>query len=207
MPISIESLHNDVRATLKKNKGSFVSPGDIDKAVNKSSIDLINSVIEEYDMGNRMRVDHSMLKMFAFTTSVEEVDIPTDMVKLVGLFGDDYEGEVLDYREFVARKQSVIMPPVSDRPIITTYLLGTTSKLRLLPAVDTIAYKIAYWKQPTVGIYGYTFSNGVYTYASGSSTDLDWPNSYYNEILNRALVYLSPAVKDPDAAQLEQNTA
>ena len=46
--ISIQACHNWILKILKKNYGGFLSPNDIDRAINSSSTDLFNQIVKNY---------------------------------------------------------------------------------------------------------------------------------------------------------------
>jgi hypothetical protein len=205
MAISINKLHTEIKKTLRKNSSFWASPADRDNAINRASLDILERVIMEYPQ-NRMRVDHGMFKIATLTVAAEDVNLPSDVYKLCLILGDDNEGDILDYRQYFARKQSVIIPPSATRPIATTYSDSGTAKVKVQPTTGITTYKIGYWKIPTTAVYAFNQSSGIDTYNPTGSVDLDWPESYYNEILNRALFYLGVTVRDPDSAQLESNS-
>ena len=60
-----------------------------------------------------------------------------------------------------------------------------------------------YFKKPTNGVYGYTESNGVITQNQSTSTDLDWDERSFSDIVNRALTYLGFPIKDAEIIQAE----
>jgi hypothetical protein len=203
MAILISGFHNDIRSQLKKYNSAFVSPGDIDIAINKSCIDVLQMVINEYESGGaKASVDQELLKLHSFTGDASERALPTDVFKLSTVFIGDYEGDVLNDKEFNERLNSVILPPSATRPIATVYNDGA-KKIRILPTSST--HKIKYWKNPAIAIYNFTASDGIPVYNPTGSVDIDFPMSEYTRLINRTLVYLTPAAKDPESAQLESN--
>ena len=48
MAIAIDKLHDFIRGTIKKNYGGFISPADIDRAINRAQIDLFDQLLENY---------------------------------------------------------------------------------------------------------------------------------------------------------------
>ncbi|MBK9936746.1 MAG: hypothetical protein IPP05_22170 [Cytophagaceae bacterium] len=202
MAISINIIHDDIRATLKDNTSGFVSPEDIDHALNNACIDVLKEVIDEYESRTSMfGPDQSMLYLYNFTGIASDRTLPNDVFKVAAVYDNDYEGDLLDYSEFNDRLNSVIIPPSSTRPIATVYNDGA-AKIRILPSSST--HKIKYWKNPATCKYGYTESSGNTTFVSGTSTNIDFPISHYTRILTKALVYLAPNSKNKDSVELEQ---
>lgn len=202
MAISINIIHDDIRATLKDNTSGFVSPEDIDRALNNACIDTLKEVVDEYkSRSNMFGADQSMLFLHSFSGTGTERVLPSDVFEVAAVFDNDYEGDLLDYSEFNDRLNSVIIPPSSTRPIATVYNDGA-AKIKILPSSTT--HKIKYWKSPATCKYGYTESNGNITFVSGTSTNIDFPISHYTRILTKALVYLAPNSKNRDSVELEQ---
>lgn len=203
MAIGISGFHDDIRSQLKKYNSAFLSPGDIDIAINKSCIDILQMVINEYEANKATAsVDQELLKLHSFSGDASERALPADVFKLSTVFIGDYEGDILNDKEFNERLNSVILPPSATRPIATIYNDGS-KKIRILPTSST--HKIKYWKNPATAIYNFTASDGVPTYNPTGSVDVDFPMSEYTRLMNRTLVYLTPAAKDPESAQLESN--
>jgi hypothetical protein len=203
MAIAISGFHNDIRSQLKKYNSAFVSPGDIDIAINKSCIDILQMIINEYEANKASAsADQELLKYHSFSGDATVRDLPTDVFKLSTVFLGDYEGDILNDRDFNERIFSSIIPPSATRPIATVYY-DTTKKIRILPTAAT--HKIKYWRNPATAIYAFTSTDGVVTYNPTGSVDIDFPMSEYTRLINRTLIYLTPAAKDPESAQLESN--
>lgn len=209
MAISINLMHDFIRDTiLKKNYGSFVSPSDIDKAIDRSQYDLLEEIIRVYDPnGKSFRDDNKFLVKAdsAITTGGGNVNtLPADYYKIQLFFSrngsnEEFEGELLKHNVFQDRRQSVIIPPIQTRPIATIY----NDSIEFLPS-GNITYVLLYWKNPTTPVYGFTESSGVITFDAGSSTNLDWDNKDFTNIATRALKYLGFSIKDAGAIQIEK---
>ena len=199
MPIPIQIFHDDVRSTLKKANSGFVSPEDIDFAINRACLDLLSTLIMEHELtSNRNIVDQSLLKLFPFTGGVAEIrDLPTDVFKVSSVFIGDYEGDLLSDKEFNDRLHSLIIPPSGTRPIATIY----EGKIRINPS--NANHVIKYWRNPATCKFAYTSANGVIAYSAGGSVDIDFPISEKSKLFSRTMVYLAPSAKNAEAAQLE----
>ena len=205
MPIGIESFHDDIRSVLKKYNSSFVSPEDIDFAINKSCLDILLEIIEKHEnTSERYMVDQELLVLHEFSGDAIVRTLPSDVFKASSVFTGNYEGDILPDTEFNDRLNSVIMPPIATRPIATIYKTsGGNNTIEIVPSSDS--HKLKYWKVPTKCNYAYTEANGVVSYTATGSVDIDFPQSQYTKLFNRTLTYLAPSAKDPDAAVLEQN--
>ena len=203
MAISIELLHSDIKSQLKKHNSAFVSPAEIDIAINKAQYDTLEQVITDYEAGtSRSSADQTMLKYHSFTGTATERTLPADVFKVSTVFVSDREGDILDDKHFNDRLNSVIIPPSVERPIATVYNDGA-AKIRILPSSDS--HKIKYWKNPVSVVFAFTQSNGEITYNAIGSVSSEFPSSEYNRILNWTLKYLSMPAVNADAAALENN--
>jgi len=67
MAILIEDLHDFIRGTIKKNYGGFVSPNDIDRAINRAQFDLFDQLVKNYKKTELFDYDHIFLKQSNFS--------------------------------------------------------------------------------------------------------------------------------------------
>lgn len=201
--INVETIHNDIRSMLKKYNSYFLSPENIDIAINKAKIDVLQATVTAYEeSSNRFMGDQELLVIYPFTGVGSERTLPDDVFKVSVVLMDDNEGDLLDSSTFNGRLKSSIIPPTVLRPIATVYN-DNGKKIRILPSGD--GHKIKYWKIPVDCKYNYTVTNGNVSFNPTGSVNLGMPMSSYTDIVNRTLTYLSPAAKDVDAANLEQN--
>lgn len=202
MPISIELIHNDIDSQTKKHNSAFVTPLDIDFAINKAQYDILDLVISEYELNQRRSsADQELLKFHSFSSVAEERTLPNDVYKLSAVFLGDNEGDILDDKHFNDRLNSVILPPSNLRPIATVYNDGA-AKIRILPSATT--HKIKYWKVPISASFKYTHTDGVVVFNPVGSVDVGFPMSEYTRILNRTLFYLGIPSVNADVANLEK---
>lgn len=208
--IPIEQMHDYIRMILQKNYGSFVSPGDIDKAIDRAQYDLLDEIIMNYDRkGMTFRDDNVFLvKASAAITTAggNSVTLPADYYEMQNIFyrdgsNNEFEGELLKHDEFQDRRTSVIIPPILTEPIATIY----GGVIEFFPAGD-VNYQILYWKNPTTPAYAFTQTNGIITFDDANSVDLDWDQKDFSNISSRALKYLGYSIKDGQVISVEQNT-
>lgn len=203
MAIAIQLIHNDIRSQIKKYNSAFITPADIDIAVNKAQYDVLDKVILEYESKqSKGTSEQELLKLHSFSGDATERALPSDVYSLSSVFFGDSEGDLLDDKRFNDRFNSTIIPPVSTRPIATVYNDGS-AKIRIVPTGTT--HKIKYWKVPTTAVYAFTQADGVITYNPTGSVDVVFPASEYTRILNRSLFYLGIPAVNADAANIEKN--
>ena len=218
MAILIEDLHDFIRGTIKKNYGGFVSPNDIDRAINRAQFDLFDQLVKNYKKTELFDYDHIFLKQTNFTLTSSDngektlSSIDANFIEAITFYYKDssnnlHEGNLMKWDSFIDRKNSSIVPPVINtatseyKPIATIY----DGKIQVAPRPSSGTYNfvLLYFKKPTNGVYGYTESNGVITQNQGTSTDLDWDQRSFSDIVNRALTYLGFPIKDAEIIQAE----
>lgn len=213
MAILIGDIHDFIRGILKKNKGGFVSPKDIDRAVDRAVNDFCSKVVKDFKQGKKFPFDHLMVKRKSYTvtptTSVN--DLPADYFEGLTVYVSDSgvlkEGDILSYEEFLERTSSAIIPPALARPIATIYINDSGApKVELLPAPTSGSYlfTFVYMKKPNKVFYDYDQVNGNITQkVNGNSVNVDLDERYFSDIASRALVYLGVTLRDQDVASLE----
>ena len=218
MAILIEDLHDFIRGTIKKNYGGFVSPNDIDRAINRAQFDLFDQLVKNYKKTELFDYDHIFLKQTNFTLTSSDngektlSSIDANFIEAITFYYKDssnnlHEGNLMKWDSFIDRKNSSIVPPIINtatseyKPIATIY----DGKIQVAPRPSSGTYNfvLLYFKKPTNGVYGYTESNDVITQNQGTSTDLDWDERSFSDIVNRALTYLGFPIKDAEIIQAE----
>lgn len=218
MAILIEDLHDFIRGTIKKNYGGFVSPNDIDRAINRAQFDLFDQLVKNYKKTELFDYDHIFLKQTNFTLTSSDngektlSSIDANFIEAITFYYKDssnnlHEGNLMKWDSFIDRKNSSIVPPIINtatseyKPIATIY----DGKIQVAPRPSSGTYNfvLLYFKKPTNGVYGYTESNGVITQNQSTSTDLDWDERSFSDIVNRALTYLGFPIKDAEIIQAE----
>jgi hypothetical protein len=219
--IPITDVHEFIRGTLKKNYGAFVSPGDIDRAVNRAQYDLFDQLVDNYRKSKEFEYDHLFLSRETITLSSVNNGVkvlPSDYSSAVGFYFKDssnnlHEGELLKWDEFLDRKSSAIAPPTVEtsstddtiRPIATIFWDGLEKiEFAPRPTDETYTFILVYFREPQDAEFVYTESNGVITAAPfGAQTNLQWDKRQFSDIVTRALMYLGFPIKDGQAIQLE----
>lgn len=214
MAILIKDAHDFIRSIIKKNKGGFVSPGDIDIAINRGVSDWMSAVIYKYKKSGKFDYDHLFVKKKTYTvtpsTGVQAINA-TDYVEALTVYakGTDgvvREGTVYTWDEFLEIQNSAILIPDLFFAAATIFLseAGVPS-IQFLPVPTTGSYEytLMYMRKPTKAVYAYTTSNGNITYNPTGSVDIDIDDRYFSDIATRALMYLGISLKDGDVASSE----
>lgn len=214
--IEIDKLHDYIRGVLKKNYGGFVSPKDIDRAINRASMDLFSQLLKRSNVDDEFDFDHLFLKKGDLSLAVVDSgkkDLPPDYEKAVTFHYKDsssnlHEGDLVEFKKFSDQINSVIVPPVINDALSSYRAIATIydGQIEFAPKPTSTDYNfvLIYYRTPAQGTYGYTESNGVITFDAGASTNLDWSERAFSDIANRALSILGFTMQDQMAAQIEQ---
>tara|TARA_R100000329_G_C7618341_1_gene219730 strand:- start:4598 stop:5302 length:705 start_codon:yes stop_codon:yes gene_type:complete len=221
MAIAIDKLHDFIRGTIKKNYGGFISPADIDRAINRAQFDLFDQLVENYKKTEKFDYDHLFLKQTAFTlanlTATKTLSsIDANFIEAITFYFKDssnnlHEGNLMKWDSFIDRKNSTITPPVINtstseyKPIATIYD-GKIEVAPAPPASTTYNFVLLYFRRPTDGKFEFTETNGVISQTTANennSVNLDWDERSFSDIANRALTYLGFPIKDAELLQAE----
>lgn len=214
MAISISDAHDFIRSIIKKNKGGFVSPKDIDRAINRGVADWMSAVISKYHRTGKFEYDHLLVKRAALSATPANsavLDVPTDYVEGLTIYhtnadGILIEGTLYSWDEFLEIKNSSILAPDRAYPAATIYLNESgTAKIEFapVPTSGTYSFTFVYMRKPATALYNYTVSNGNITFNPTGSVDIDVADRYYSDIITRALMYLGITLNDGTIAGTE----
>lgn len=216
MAILIKDAHDFIRSIIKKNKGGFVSPGDIDIAVNRGVSDWMSAVIYKYKQTGKFDYDHLFVKKKTFTVSSStgtQSLSTTDYVEALTIYlttgGSTKEGTIYNWDEFLEIQNSSILTPNVDYPASTIFVVEESSvnvpKIQFspVPVSGNYDYTLVYMRKPAKAVYNYTTSSGNITYNPTGSLDIDIDDRYFTDIMTRALMYLGISLKDGDIASAE----
>jgi len=214
MAILIKDAHDFIRSIIKKNKGGFVSPGDIDLAINRGVSDWMSAVIFKYKRTGKFDYDHLFVKKKIYTvtpsTGIQAINT-TDYVEALtvyakGLDGVIREGSVYSWDSFLEIQNSSILVPDLYFSAATIFLseAGVPSiQFAPVPTSGSYEYTLMYMRKPAKAVFNYTTSSGNITYNSTGSVDIDLDDRYFSDIATRALMYLGISLKDGDVASTE----
>lgn len=214
MAIPISDVHDFIRTIIKKNRGGFVSPNDIDRAVNRGVSDFISAVITKFKRTGKFEYDHLLVKRATFSVAAGSGGVqtlPTDYIEGLTIYHTDanstlIEGTIYTWDEFLEVKNSTILALDRAFPIATIYIntAGTpTIEFAPVPPSGSYTYTFVYMRKPAKAVYAYTTSNGNITYNPTGTVDIDLDDRYFTDIVSRALMYIGISLKDNDIASIE----
>lgn len=212
MAVSINEAHQFIRSVLKKNKAGFVSPEDIDRFINRSISDFISAIIYKFKRTKDFDYDHLLVKRQTFTvtpsTSVQTV--PADYFEGLTIYvsnnGNQVEGTLYNWDEFLEVKNSVILAPDLSYPAATIFVdANGDGKIEFapVPASGSHTFTLVYVRKPLNAVFNYTTSSGNITFNSAGSVDIDLSDRYMGDIYGRTLMYLGITLENPTFLQAE----
>lgn len=218
MAISIKEAHDFIRMQIKKNKMGFISPEDIDRAINRGVSDWMSAVVYKYKKTGKYSYDHLFVKRkeYAVTSSnAGLMDMPTDYTEALTVYvannGILTEGTIYSWDEFLEIQNSNILGPSLSYPVATIYVAESgTPKVQFKPSPPssgtTYTYTLVYMRKPATAVFKYTVSNttGTIAYNPTGSVDIDIDDRYFSDVLTRALMYLGLSLGDVNTASTEQ---
>ena len=221
MAVSINEAHKFIRSILKKNKGGFVSPADIDMYLNRAVSDWISAIVFNYKKTKKFDYDHLLTKRLEFPIAVDGgiQTLPDDYLEGLTIYitnsGNLVEGTLYNWDEFLEVTNSKILTPSISYPAATIFLNSSgVAKIQFapVPVSGTYTYTLVYVKKPTTAIYTYSISNGNISDAANmvvngntiSRVDLDISDRFLGDIYARTLMYLGVTLDSPMLLQAEQ---
>lgn len=201
MSVPIKDAHDFIRGLLKKNKGGFVSPEDIDRVLNRAVSDFISAIIFKFKDTREFNYDHLLTKKYDFSINSASnglATLPNDYFEGLTIYvlnnGVSREGTIYNWDEFLEVTNSVIITPDLDFPAATIFIdASNVAKVQVspVPTSGSYSYTLVYVKKPISAVYNYTVNaNGTFTYNPTGSVDLDISDRFMGDIYARALSYL-----------------
>jgi hypothetical protein len=212
MAIPISDVHDFIRTIIKKNRGGFVSPNDIDRAVNRGVSDWLSAVIYKFKRTGKFEFDHLLVKRATFSVAAGNYvqALPSDYIEGLTIYvindGTLIEGTIYSWDEFLEVKNSKILTPDLSYPIATIYIdTAGAPKIEFapIPISGTYTFTLVYMRKPAKAEYKYITTNGNITYVDTGSVNIDLDDRYFTDIVTRALMYIGISLKDNDIASIE----
>jgi len=218
MAVPIQDAHKFIRSILKKNKGGFVSPADIDMYLNRAVSDWISAIVFKFKKTKHFDYDHLLTKRLEFPIAVDGgiQTLPDDYLEGLTIYitnsGNLVEGTLYNWDEFLEVTNSKIITPSTSYPAATIYLDSTNApKIQFapVPVSGNYAYTLVYVKKPDTAFYAYTVDSSgnisdAATMNSKPKVDLDISDRFLGDIYVRTLLYLGVTLDNPVLIQTEQ---
>jgi hypothetical protein len=196
---NIAAIHEFIRFLVKKHRNGFLSPEEIDDAVNWASLDLFNSLYgmtETYQQGRPVPpTAYGMTQKVLDDLQVFITD-PTALTLTAGVapLPADYchwsKIETTNDGDNFRRNRKIAAPSTKS-PVCRIF----NNKIEFLPT-NLLAVDLTYLKYPVKAEWAYTIVNNRPVYDDGNSVAIEWGEDNHQEIIARALKYLGLNLED-----------
>lgn len=191
MARNINDLYNLFRDICRKERGVYITIPQFNSYMDSGQLDAFFEYFKGYGANQQI---HDALRVFKvyqpFTsTSAGFVTYPSDYVNLLGnVF--TVTGSTVNTVTPVNEDELSYALTSQLRPVSTSFpiMVDTATGFSIYPqSTQTGAY--FYLKRPATPNLAYTQSGRTITYDSAGSTQLEWEEIYWNNILAKALRY------------------
>lgn len=209
---TIQNIIDFMSYIVRKERGTFLLIDQAVTALDVGQMDAFEDYFKQYGVDQTI---HDALKPFRvyyqFTSSTDGfVTYPAAVVHLLGSPWT-VTGSTANPIRFVNEDELPTLFNSQLRPITNTYPIAvdTAAGFSIYPQQTQIGYFV-YLRRPILPVYSYTQVGRVITYNSASSTQLEWNEVYWNNIIARALKYVGVNMSEKEvsdfATQYEQET-
>lgn len=191
MPRNISNLYDFYQYIVRKERGVFVTIQQFEQNLDAGQLDSFEEYFKAYGVDETI---HDALRPFRvyyqFTSDAAGiVTFPSDYMHLVGtpfsVMGSTVnEITFINEDEFVNALNSQLRPVSLISPIA----LDTATGFRMWPSQLQIGF-FTYLRRPAIPVFDYTQAGRVITYNAAGSTQLEWLEVYWNNIIAKALKY------------------
>lgn len=218
----IKRTHDIIELILKKSQSGFMNHGQIDIALAAGQDDVFGQYVA---MVRQKQYVHDALNPFRETKVFTQVDYaaigllncPVGYQVVTGvdvMIFNNAKGKN-DYWPLTVFNDGEVGNMLSSQlcPVDTTHpgcyqsgKAGDVYQLTLLPA----AYyngNLRYLREPQIPIFNYTTVGRQQVYNPTGSINLEWSNTYANEVIYKALVYLGVNMNAPAVVQFAAQTS
>jgi hypothetical protein len=223
--MNIKDVHDRIRLLLDKSQVGFVSPSEIDHALDMAQLDLFNELYgnaRQYQPGRSVPPIHygatqkinDSLSPFKEVLNLEEADttngvisLPSDYLHVIGIYLRSYDNtlarniyksiKIVSEDELAKRLDSFIFSPSSSTPV---GIINGKGMIQLFPE-DSIDVDIHYLRRPAKPFMNYTSTNRSINYNDNGSVQLEWQETDLNTLINKAISVLGASLKDMQSVQ------
>lgn len=203
MARNINDLYNFFRDIVRKERSVFVTIAQFDEWMDAGQMDAFEEWFAQYGQN---QIIHDALRPFRvyqpFTSdSSGFVSFPSNYLHILGTPFTVYGSTVskptmVNEDELPFALTSQLRPVTNDYPII----VDSASGFSIYPqTTQTGAY--FYLRRPATPVLAVTTVGRVVTYDSAGSTQLEWNESYVNNIIAKALRYAGVNMSEQEISQ------
>jgi hypothetical protein len=204
---SIQRAHFEINTLLPSSDSRYFSPEEIDSAVNSAVLDLFNQQYKVFGETQRISDDLARFKTLSpidlaagigplpeghvYTLSIYVTKIGTqDIIKRCRIVEEQFIAQYIDSEAFGPSEDNVIARLVGDN-------------VRVYP--ETVSQiGMTFFRKPLAAKFAYTMTgllNNIPVYDPINSLQIDYGDSNFNQLVQKALTYLGVAQKDQTLMQ------
>lgn len=200
---NINQIHNFISFIIRKERGAFITPAEIDNALEAGQLEVIEDYFQLYGINQKV---HDALNPVKVTTSYtttsngsliyasNHLHLLPDIYSIIG--SSINRVRVLQDNEWVDALSSQLRPVTESTPISKE----TAGKLQIYPTGIYILY-YSYIRRPEKPTFGYTQTGRTITYDPLSSVQIELGDAYVDKIIAKALAYLGINMNENDLIQ------
>lgn len=191
MARDINNLYNLFQYIIRKERGTFCTVEQFDQNLDAGQLDAIAEWFAPYGVDQKLHDALRPIRIYTpiFSDATGYVSFPTNYLHLLGnpfvVNGSSfYELDFVSEAEFVFAMNSQQRPVTATNPIA----FDTSTGFKMWPEQ---MYQLAlnYIRRPSTPVLFYTQVGRTITYNSAGSTQLQFSEIYWNNILAKALKY------------------
>jgi hypothetical protein len=196
--MDINEMHTRFITLKRQGQGAYHSREEIDRFLNDASIDKFNEEKRLFELNGYISDNLHNFKTSAgitftagFSLLPGDYGYRTNASTIVNPPAIPQKVEIVPEGEWIERINDPISVPSETNPIC-----AIRDQIEVYP-ITTAIMKLYYLKKPATMVFGYTEDgDGNTIYASGTSTQCDWPPEAQVDIILRALVYAGVSLPD-----------
>jgi hypothetical protein len=191
MARTINDLYNLYQFILRKERGVFITFSQFTQNLDAAQLDLVTELFKGY---GENQIIHDGLRPFRvyqpFTSDVS--GFVTFQSNFLHPLGNPFSvfGSTVTTIKMVNEDELSFALTSQLRPVTNAYPIAvdTSNGFSIYPqSTQTGAYW--YLRRPATPVYGFTQVGRVVTYDPATSTQLEWDENYWNNILAKALLF------------------
>lgn len=212
MARNISNVVDFMSYIVRKERGVMLLISDAVNALDVGQLDALEEYFKQYGVS---QVVHDALKPFRvfYQFTSDAAGFVTYPAAVVHLLGTPWTvtGSTANGIRFVNEDELTTLFNSQLRPIDNSYPIAvdTAAGFSIYPQQTQIGY-FWYLRRPVLPVYAYTQVGRAITYNSAGSTQLEWNEMYWNNIIARALKYVGVNMSEKEvsdfAAQYENET-
>ena len=225
--MTIKDVHDRIRLILEKSQVGYISPAEIDHALDMAQIDLFNELygnarayqpgrsVPPVHYGATQKIDDALspfkVKVTLGTADTANglISLPATYFHLIGIYKRSYNNtlqrnvyksiKIISEDELANRLDSFIFNPSTSAPV---GVINGKGSIQLFPMTD-LDVDVHYLRRPVAPVFGYSINvnTRALIYDANTSIQLEWSDVHTNNLISKAVSVLGAAVKDPQSVQ------